>query len=290
MKIKKVTLAYFSGTGCTQMVANIFESQLNNLGLQVNTINIAANDNYTDTTTDLLIILSPVYAFRLASIVEEWTHKLPKAKRTYAAIISVSGGGEVSPNTACRVKCKQLLRQKSYKLIYEKMIVMPSNFGIQATRQMNLDLIHILPRKIAKIIDDIMQGKRNILKPKLVDRFFAVMGKAEQLGARIFGASIRTSDACNQCGVCIKNCPKHNIKMKNGKIKFGFGCIFCMKCIYACPRKALKPRILGSLLLKDGFDMKQLIKAANQESMDQKHSYSNNISWQGVVDYLNDDK
>ncbi|MFA9465264.1 MAG: hypothetical protein ACERKN_13350 [Velocimicrobium sp.] len=105
IQIKEVTLAYFSGTGCTQAVVDCFESQLLRLELQVNRVNIAVDDSYV-ATTDLLIVLSPVYAFRLASIVEKWTRNLPKVKGTYAAIISVSGGGEISPNTACRTTVK----------------------------------------------------------------------------------------------------------------------------------------------------------------------------------------
>ena len=287
--IKAVTLAYFSGTGCTQTVVDCFESQLIELDLQVNKVNIAVDDSYIATTTDLLIVLSPVYAFRLASIIEKWMRNLPEVKGTYAAIISVSGGGEISPNTACRTSCKYFLKRKNYNLVYEKMLVMPSNFLLQAKQQLNFDLINILPQKVNKIIADIMSGKKNILHPKLQDRILAFFGKTEHFGASMFGVSIHASKACNQCGLCVRNCPKKNIRMKNGRPKFGFRCLWCLKCIYSCPRKALIPRILKFSVLKRGFDIKQMNKVASQETFNSEHSYSQNILWQGVINYLKED-
>lgn len=288
--IKTVTLAYFSGTGCTQAVVDCFEKQLINYKLQVNKLNIAVDDSYIATRTDLLIILSPVYAFRLSSIIEKWTKNLPEVKETYAAIISVSGGGEISPNTACRMNCKRFLKRKNYDLIYEKMLVMPSNFAVQAEKQLNLDLIHILPQKVNKIITDIMSGKKNILRPKLQDRIFAFLGKGEHFGAGLFAVFIYASDSCNKCGLCVRNCPKNNIRMKNGMPKFGVHCLWCMKCIYSCPRKALRPRIFKFSVLKKGFNIKQMIKEASQESCNQEHGYSKNILWQGVIDYLKEEE
>jgi ferredoxin len=284
--IKTVTLAYFSGTGGTQAVADCFEKQLAEYKLQVNKINIAVNDSYAATTADLLIILSPVYAFRLSSIMENWTKKLPEAKGIYAAIISVSGGGEISPNTACRINCKRFLKRHGYDLIYEKMIMMPSNFAIQAEKQMNFDLLHALSQKVDTIISDIMSGNKLILEPKLQDRLFSILGKAEHFGARIFGLSIHASKNCNQCGKCIRNCPRKNIKMKNGRPKFGFRCIWCMKCIYSCPCKALSPRILKFTVLKSGFDINQMIENGGKIVDNSKRNYSKDGLWQGANDYL----
>lgn len=288
--IKTVTLAYFSGTGCTKAVVDCFENQLIKHKLQVNKLNIAVDDRYNTTTTDLLIVLSPVYAFRLSSIVENWTRDLPEAKGTYAVLISVAGGGEISPNTACRMKSKHFLKRKNYNLIYEKMLVMPSNFAIQAKQQMNFDLINILPQKVNKIITDIMLGKKNILHPKFQDKIFAHLGKAEHFGAGLFAVSIRATNTCNQCGLCVSNCPKNNIRIKNGKPKFGIYCLLCMKCIYSCPRKALRSRIFKFLVLKNGFNIKQMTKEASREFCNQKHSYSKNILWQGVINYLKEEE
>lgn len=292
IEIKVVTLAYFSGTGCTKAVADCFESQLNELGLQVHKTNIATSDNdvILENDTDLLIIFSPVYAFRLAAIVEKWTKKLPHSNGTYVAIISVSGGGEVSPNTACRITCKDILSRKKYILLYEKMIVMPSNYATQANQQLNLAFIKVLPIKVQSILEDIVSGQKNILRPQLRDRAFAFLGRAEHLGASVFGAMLHTSNACNQCGMCVRNCPKNNIRMENGKIKFGFRCLWCMKCIYSCPCKAIKPRILKFAVLKSGFDINKMMTMTLKESTPLQNCYEKDLLWQGSINYLKEIK
>lgn len=287
--IKKITLAYFSGTGCTKTVADSFEHQLLAKGIVVNKLNIASCNRLEVGEADLVIIFSPVYAFRLTSIVEKWVKSLPETQNTYAAIISVSGGGEVSPNTACRVQCKRFLKKKGYNLIYEKMLVMPSNFAIQAEQDLNSSLIAIMPQRVKQIISDILSGKKNISHPKLQDRLFATIGKAEHLGAKFWGRSIHSSKDCNKCGLCIRNCPKKNIQMKNGKPKFGFRCMWCLKCIYSCPQKALSPRILKFTVLKNGFDLEKLSEMSYQNRNEKEYQSHRSALWQGVIDYLNND-
>lgn len=257
-KIRTVTLAYFSGTGCTEMVVNCFEKQFTEQGITVNKIKIDSLDPCEVVKSDLLIVLSPVYAYRLASIVEKWVSKLPKSENTLAAIISVSGGGEISPNTACRVKCRRFLIRKGYDFIYEKMITMPSNFAVPTEQELIVELINILPSKVKMIVTDILSGKKNMTHPKIQDRFIASIGKVEHIGARLFGMSIHASRECNQCGLCVKGCPRMNIKMQNGTPRFGFSCIWCLKCIYACPCKALSPRIFKFAVFKEGFDINKM--------------------------------
>jgi len=283
---KKLILAYFSGTGCTKAVCDCFEEQLLNVGIDCTKINMVTCKQLDVEEADILIIFSPVYAFRLASITEKWVKYLPRVQNKSAIIISVSGGGEVSPNTACRVQCKRLLKRKGYKLLYEKMIVMPSNFAIQAEQNLNLDLLRILPYKVNNIILDILSGKERITSPKFQDRFFAVIGKAEHLGARFFGASIRATQNCNKCGLCIRNCPQKNIKMVNGLPKFGFHCMWCLKCIYNCPCKALLPGILKFSVLKSGFDLKKMNEKSKEKPGDLEYRHYKNILWQGTIDYL----
>lgn len=284
--IKTITLAYFSGTGGTKAIVDCFEKQLIELDIKVDKINIASTHPTKIRNSDMLILFSPVYAFRLASIVENWMKRLPKTQKQSAAIISVSGGGEISPNTACRVQGKRLLKQKGYRVIYEKMLIMPSNFATQAEKQINLKLLSVMPKKVSQIIADLLSGKKNLTTPKLQDRFFASIGKAEHLGAKFFGVSIHASKQCNQCGLCVRNCPNKNIKMKDKMPKFGFHCLWCLKCIYACPQKALSPRILKFAVLKDGFNIDQLKKEAQRNEDTIKNNSSKNSLWKGVIDYI----
>lgn len=130
-----------------------------------------------------------------------------------------------------------------------------------------------------------MEGEKKINAPKRLDRILARIGKAETIGARFFGASIRASKQCNHCGLCAQNCPMQNIAMKQGCPKFGFHCLMCLKCIYACPQKALSPRILKFVVLKKGYDLTEMSKNA-QLPCKIKYSNAPNKHWQGIIDYL----
>lgn len=288
-KSKKFVLAYFSGTGCTKAVCDCFEQQLRKEEIDCIKVNVADQEQLDLGDADTLVIFSPVYAFRLASIMEKWIKSLPKVRNRSAVIISVSGGGEISPNTACRIPCRRLLEKKGYELQYEKMIIMPSNFAVQAEEKLNLELLTVLPDKINRTVLDILDEKKCVSVPKLQDRVFAVGGKAEHFGAGIFGACIRTTKDCSKCGFCVRNCPQKNIRMVKGRPKFGFHCMWCLKCIYQCPCKALTPGILKFSVLKEGFDLREMNRKAEEASVRSDHRQEKNLLWQGVIDYLSSD-
>ncbi|WP_312432175.1 EFR1 family ferrodoxin [Lacrimispora sp.] len=284
--VKAVTLAYFSGTGGTKAIVSCFETQFIKSGIHVNVIDISRGNTYhEEKASDLLIIFSPVYAFRLTTLVEQWIKNLPKTQNMPAAVISVSGGGEISPNTACRVHCKRLLVKKGYHMIYEKMFVMPSNYASQADYQINLQLLHVIPQKVTQAITEILSGKIALTKPRVLDRFFAFIGKAEHFGAKIFGLSIHASKECTQCGLCERKCPANNIKIQNGLPKFGSNCMWCLKCIYDCPHHALSPGAFKFSVLKDGYNLTEMSEQAKTQC-DAEHQPSGSMLWQGVMDYL----
>lgn len=281
-QIKSVTIAYFSGTGGTKMAADCFQDQLENRGVAVNKIRISTASRREVPQTDLLLLLSPVYAFRLAETTEKWVAGLPRA-HTRTAVVSVSGGGEASPNSACRVWCKRTLEKKGYSVVYESMLVMPSNFAEPTPASLAAQLLAILPQKTERIVEDLLAEKKRLAdRPILKDRVIAAVGRMEHLGARCFGVSLHASDRCTRCGKCVKDCPSENIRMENGQLKFGFRCVWCLHCIYTCPQGAISPRILKSVVLKDGFDLRSM--------GEQKTTPPPDSSWGGVVEYLKDQK
>ena len=51
--------------------------------------------------------------------------------------------------------------------------------------------------------------------------------------------SFRVSEACVQCGKCVRECPVNNIALEQGAITFGTRCMFCLGCIHKCPVHAI---------------------------------------------------
>jgi hypothetical protein len=107
----------------------------------------------------------------LRGIVYEWIDSLPENKNSPvpAAVISVSGGGEITPNTACRVSSIRKLEKKNCTVVYEKMVVMPSNWVIKTNDELAFRLLEILPSKVEHIADDLLAGMVRRTRPKFID-------------------------------------------------------------------------------------------------------------------------
>lgn len=84
--------------------------------------------------------------------------KIEPVEGRLAVVVSVSGGGEISPNTACRAATLRQLEKKGYKVFYEKMVVMPSNL-IGFDESLSAMVLHATPVIVDKVVAELMVGK-----------------------------------------------------------------------------------------------------------------------------------
>lgn len=288
-QIETVKIAYFSGTGSTARVADTFENELNRRGLSVIKSEIRGRNLNSDEKEDLLILLFAVHAFNAPQVVYQWIASLSSAKQIPVAVISVSAGGEISPNTACRLSSIHRLEKKGYRVVYETMMVMPSNWIVKTDDGLAIRLLRILPYKVERIVDDLLQGVVRRTRPKLIDRVFSRIGEMEKTGARFFGRDLRANVNCNSCGWCAKNCPVNNIEMINSAPSFGENCILCLKCIYSCPKKAIEAGTLKFIIVKEGYDLNALEKRMQGIKLAPVENLAKGYLWKGVKKYLLED-
>ena len=288
-QIKTVKIAYFSGTGSTARVADAFENELNRRGLPVTKSEIRGGNLYSDEKEDLLILLFAVHAFNAPRIVYQWIDSLSGAKKIPVAVISVSGGGEITPNTACRLSSIRRLEKKNYRVVYEKMMVMPSNWVMRTDDGLAIRLLDVLPSKVECIVDDLLEGVVCRTRPKLIDRVFSRIWEMEKTGARFFGRNLRVNAKCNSCGWCAKNCSANNITMLDNKPAFGEKCILFLKCIYGCPKQAIEAGTFKFIVLKEGYDLKALEKRMQGIHPAPVEDLAKGYIWKGVKKYLLED-
>lgn len=286
MEFKSVNLVYFTGTGGTARVADAFERSFSNQSVAVNKTELRGSPEPV-VLGDMLILLFPVYAFNAPKPIEEWLEKIQPAAGRMAVVVSVSGGGEISPNTACRVATIRSLEKKGYDVIYEKMIVMPSNFMIGFDESLCAMVLHATPVVVDKIVLNLIAGERNRTTPYGIDRIASKLGYFEKFGGKIFGRHLKVTDKCVDCGWCEKLCPRDNIQIDNGKHYFGEDCVICLRCIYGCPQNAIKPGLGKFMIVPDGFNLSKVENRMDHLTVYPRISQATKqASLRGVREYL----
>jgi len=282
-------LVYFTGTGGTRRVAESFAIELNERGVSVRIHEISSQNSYAYQSTDLLIILYPVYALNAPKPIYDFIRNLPLAKGIPSAVISVSGGGELTPNTACRLHSIKRLEKKGYRVIYESMIVMPSNFLLPTPDELAIQLLNILPSKVEHIIQNITAGVIRRTHPNLINRMLSNFGELEKsriVGSTIFAKHIKVNKDCNGCGLCCKACPAANIVIRNKVPVFGNKCTLCLRCIYDCPKNALKAGFGKFIVLKQGYNLDSLEARMSGRNIASIESIAKGYSLSGIKKYL----
>ncbi len=287
-KPKVVELIYFTGTGGTKRVADEFESGFRKNGLEVWRHEIDHRNKYTAVKSDLLVVLFPVYALNAPEPVYELIKELPIRNGIPAVVISVSGGGETTPNLASRLHAIRRLRERGFRTRYENMIVMPSNILVQTPESLSIRLLEVLPRKVEHMIHEILTGVIRRTKPNLFNRMLSCFGELEKtrLGGRLVGRFIRYNEKCNGCGSCQRNCPTGNISMRSKSPVFDGKCALCLRCIYGCPQKALRMRVFGFVILKQGYRLENLDHKTSVLSDSEIDKLTLGFGYSGIRKYL----
>lgn len=287
-KYDRIRIVYYSGTGGTRMAATCLEKELTSGGALVTMQRLKAGEPQTTVGWDLLILLYAVYAFSAPPPVLAWMKTLPLGEGQAVAVLSVSGGGEMSPNTACRSKVIGTLEKKGYTVSYENMLVMPSNIALPTKSPLDKLLLQVLPEKVGHVVSELQSGQERRKSPHLFDRMLSSMGGLERAGGRWFGKRIKVSQNCTGCGICSRTCPSGNITMEGGRPSFDGRCYFCMNCLYRCPEKALSPGVGKFAVIKSGFDLDSLASAppVSGVTAEQLESIAPGILWSGVRKYI----
>lgn len=284
---KKVRIVYYSGTGSTAKAADTMKDLLEKNGNRVSITSLRAKEMpYASIEEELLILIYAVYAFSAPFIVHDWIESLQNVDGIPAVVLSVSGGGDVFPNRACRLSSIKALENKGFSVIYERMLVMPSNWIVKVPDKISVRLLSVLPERLAVIVSDLQKGILLRHKPGLPNRVAAYLNKYERVGGKSFVSSFIISPNCNGCGLCEKGCPNANIHMQNGLPVFRDHCLVCLNCIYSCPQKALSPKSMKFVVIKEGYSFKRIESNVEHISPATDKELSHNPMWIGVNKYL----
>ena len=294
----KTLVVYFTGTGSSKLVADAVEHSMMHKGVQVESHRLTEKTKtmLVDKAEhfDALILIYAVHAFNAPDMVYQWLDSLKPSTHKKAMVISVSGGGDMISNTACRLSAKKRLKAKGFDIITEGMVTMPNNWMSATPMEISKTLVNVMPKKVERWVEAFLANQSvPYLSTKVIDRLITRLGRFEVKGARVFGQNIKSNDSCNGCGWCEKNCPASNIVMilesaeKHPIPQFSSVCEFCLGCIYGCPQKALVPTKMSFAVIKSGYPLKEYVKpmdsALTEEELKTKLK---GFSWKGVRTYL----
>ncbi len=229
----------FSGTGNSRYAARLIASVT---GDQIVSLNdrIKEGDRSPLQSERPFVFVSPTYAWRVPRIVASLIRKtrLEGSKKVYFVLTC----GDETGNAARYAE--KLCVSKGLEYMGLASIVMPENyvavFDVPEPEQAKEIIRKAVPR-IRETAESISASRP--LPKKAVT--FADRFKSDAVnpafyrfvvGAKRFAAT----DACVACGKCAELCPLNNIRLENGKPRWGAACTHCMACICGCPEEAIE--------------------------------------------------
>ena len=278
-------IAYYSGTGCTAMVADCLLDTLMQKACMGN-MQFISEKATSPGEHDILFLLFPVHSFNAPEAVYRWIDSINKVDRTPAVVLAVSGGGDIVPNAAGSFSSIKRLEARGYTVVYDKIIVMPSNFVVATNELLAVRLLEVLPARLDAVVDEVLSGA--VLRPRrrLVDRIVSRLGEAEKPMTASFGKAIQVSESCINCEWCCNHCPAGNIFIKEDKPVFKDKCHLCLSCLYGCPNNSLIAGKMKFVLIKEGFDLSRLKRRIPLNEPVDVEKLAKGYLWSGVRKYL----
>jgi len=268
--MKSVMIYYFSGTGNTEIVANMIKEGFTNCQYNVTVIRIedVLNKNLEIDIEryDLVGIGCQVIGFGVPNIVHNFINHLPKVLQKKVFIFRTAGGVAPINYNASKPMIRKLSR-KGYEVFYERVFSISSNWIDKFDDVIIKQLYEATDKKVAIMCREVANDERRIFKTRIG---LKVLMEGVMFITRwvfpLVGKDLRVNKACSHCGFCIRNCPARNIYENNGKIKFKFSCNSCMRCVYSCPKSAINYRLFTFFSVAGGYNIEKILKQLSNES------------------------
>jgi len=139
-----------------------------------------------------------------------------------------------------------ILRLKGYRCIGFRPVDLPSNWISlhPGLKEKVIDSIFDRCERIVRLFArKIISGKKVYrgLWSLPVDIAVAPLSFGYYFAGRFFLAkTFIAGSSCNNCGICLKECPTSSIEMVNNRPYWKLTCESCMRCLNHCPRKAIE--------------------------------------------------
>ena len=241
----KICLLYFSGTGATANLADIFKKHLEELGHTVDLIRIKHNTIFEPVNYDLFGLGAPVYSYRAPRMVTQFLSKLNFNKKPFFVFSSTGGQkGNIHWNlyksvreTAgmCLGEFSAAITTNIRSWMPNKRRIMP-NYSISGYDENRaLEFVH-------EIFNNLQYEVEKIPERKILLSIYTSLLSSRWMMGMTAGFKQVDKEKCTKCGICAKEiCPSGAITLDpNGHPKFReISCVGCNGCVNLCPVDAI---------------------------------------------------
>jgi ferredoxin len=250
----KLIIYYFSGTGNAKYAAHTIADNASKNGIDSSVVNIADSNKHVFSEFDsnhLVGFCYPTYGFNAPPNMIKFIRKFPKGKAD-TFVLNTRAGMKLSKLHLPGIGGVALwlpaiiLKFKGYKPIGFRPIDLPSNWislhpGLRkkVKDSIVINCTKTLENFTAKIIQ-----KKPVLNGFLwlpIDLALLPISFGYYFFGRFaLSKTFFASYKCNNCNLCIKQCPVKAIKGLNNRPYWSYTCESCMKCMNNCPQRAIE--------------------------------------------------
>lgn len=237
----KTLICYFSGTGNTKKIVDLYKKAFEENNCDVTLYKIESKKfEYDIKNYDFVGIAYPIHAFNAPEMIVDFAKSLPKQNIKQKYFIIKTSGEPLKLNNISSIKTKKILKKKNMILTNEYHYVMPYNIIFRHSDEMAYKMFETAKKLVPIDCNEIINHIPAKINNFFMGSFLAWIFRIEYWGAKFNGKKYKVNDKCVHCNKCVNSCPTNNIKIENGKFIFGKKCIMCMRCSFMCPTNAIK--------------------------------------------------
>ena len=257
-------LIYFSPTGNVRYLATALAGHLDSQ--EVTLAPLETTDPEQLVGGGHLVLLYPIHGFNPPRNVEYFVEHLPEALFDTVSLIAV-GCADHWVDSAVSRRLRRTLARRGYAIGVDEILAMPLTFIMAFPDDVATALVIESERRIGNVASLLTSASASAPRYPWKSILVSLLGRLESPASRLFGLELHASDACTSCGMCWNNCPHQNIRRgDNGKPRFGFDCLMCMRCIYSCPEGAISPRVSKFIPIKGGYSLSRYVGEQRRSS------------------------
>lgn len=264
-KYKNIIIYYFTGTGNALKAARWIIEEATRIGIPAELHSIDRGyypDPDSIDSATLVGFVYPTHGFNTAPSMLNFLMKFPRGKGTHAFVLNTRAGSKIfnvlGPGISglAQILPMIILSLKGYSIRGGLPLDMPSNW-ISLHPGYSDRWISFIIRRCEEITRDfavaIMAGRRRyarVLVTLPLDCALAPIAVIYYLiGRFMLAKTFIYSSNCNNCMICVNNCPVGAIEIRHGKPYWKFTCESCMRCIDNCPQQAIQASHLFFLII-----------------------------------------